>query len=98
MTNDWFLRKRLCLGSILVSGRFVSKRFNKFISEDLDVCSFVALEGICSLLNIFPGAHRYIHSGIEGLIVFFRDDDGRVGISSEDSFVPHEVIVDKFAE
>jgi len=32
-----------------------------------------------------------------GIIILFGDDNSGVGISSENSFIPHEVIIDELA-
>ena len=32
------------------------------------------------------------------VIVFLGDDYGGIGVSPEDTFVPHEVVVDEFAK
>ena len=97
MSNYRFLRQGFSLRGVFVTRRFVSEGLDELISEYFDVGPSIGLEGVGGFLGLFPGAHRHPGVGVIGCIVFLGDDDGRVGISPEDSFVPHEVIVDEFA-
>ena len=64
MSDDRLFRQSISLGSILISGRFISKCLDKLIGEYFNIGSF-----ICIILNL----HRLlldfeIASGIFGLL------------------------------
>lgn len=44
------------------------------------------------------GPHGDLGLLVVVVVVFLGDDDGGVGVSSEDALVPHEVVVDELAE
>lgn len=97
MPHDFFLRQWLSLGSVFITRGFVCERLYKFISENFDVGSAIALESVGGLGWFFPYRGWSACVAIIRTLIFFGDDDGWVGIASEDSFIPHEVVVDEFA-
>lgn len=98
MADDGLLGQRLRLRPVLVSGRLICERLNELISEYFNVGPLVVVEGVGGLLCLFAGDHGHAGGRVKGLVVFLGDDDGGVGVAPEDPLVPHEVVVDEFAD
>lgn len=49
-------------------------------------------------MGLLAGDHGHAGGGVKGLVVFLGDDDGGVGVAPEDPLVPHEIVVDEFAD
>lgn len=97
LPHDLFLGQRFCLSSVFVARRLIGKWLNELVSKNFNVCSAIALESVGSLSSLLSDGCLYPSVAIVGAFIFFGDDYGRVGIASENSFVPHEVVVDEFA-
>lgn len=98
MSDHALLWQWLGLRGVLIPGRFVSQRINELISEDLNVSPFVAFKVACGLLWLFDSLNGYFGSILISILILLGDDDGRVGIASEDPLVPHEIVVDQFSK
>jgi hypothetical protein len=84
------------LRRIFVARRFVGEGLNELICEYFNVGSSIRVESVGGFLRLFASVHGHPGVSLIGCVVLLGDDNGRVGISPEDSFVPHEVIVDEF--
>jgi hypothetical protein len=84
------------LGGVLVAGRFVGEGLDELVGEDLNVGSAVAFEVAGGLLGLVFGGDGG-GGVVVGVVVFLGYDDGGVGVAPEDTFVPHEVVIDEFA-
>jgi len=96
MSYNCRLGEGIGLRAILVSGWFVGHAFYELICEYFDIGSMI-VKRIGGLLWRSYGSEYRSGLCIVVGIVLFADDDGGVGVASEDSFVPHEVVVDEFA-
>lgn len=94
MTRDLCFRQTICLLSIFVFGWLVSQCLNEFISEYLNVSPLVAqFKGFCCFRLYTWLRWRFLNRLVVGL-----DADNRCDcVTSEDAFIPHEVVVDEFA-
>lgn len=95
MSDDGDFDFELCLRSVLVSWGFVGEGFDILVSEYFDIGPPVGkFHGI---VLVSPGVHLdSLHACVfVGHFDIFGGDDGRVGVSPDDSLVPHEIVVDE---
>jgi hypothetical protein len=98
VSNDLFLDDKICLASVLVFGWLVRQGFDLFISVYLDIGSFSPQFN--RLLNVqFDGdlPRRFGGTCIWHFCILGGGDQTRIGIASDDSFIPHQIVINKFA-
>jgi len=96
VTSYFIFREWLSLGSVFIFWRFICQWLYKFIGEYFNICSLISLKWICCLLRRFLSPNWWGWFIIT-VFIFFWDDYSWICISSENSFVPHEIVIDKLA-
>lgn len=95
--HNRFLGQGIGLRGKLIARRLVRQGLHELVGKDLDVRPLIAVERTRRFLLRFDGLDGDVGPALVGVVVLLGDDDGGVGVSSEDALIPHEVIVDELA-
>ena len=95
VSQNRFFWQSISLWGVLIPWRFVGKCFDKLICEYFDIgslVSFIKNDRFLLGLEITPGILNLL-----SVLDIFQCNKGSMGIASEDSLVPHEIVIDEFS-
>ncbi len=98
MPNDFFLDFPLGLSPVLILWRLIGQSFYILISENFYICSSVWHIG--SLIRVLSGVHSNLFEASIGMRHFdiLGSYDRRIGISSDNPLVPHQIVIDELSK
>ena len=95
MSTNLFIHNELGLTSVLIFWRFIGEGFNKLICEDLNVCPSIGI--FFNFYILWMKDFRWLFQGVSLRdINIFRSNQSRICVTSKYSFIPHQIVVDKF--
>jgi hypothetical protein len=96
--DDGLFGEGIRLGCILVPGGFVCERLDELVGENLNVCALVRgllkLNGLLPDLEVLLSVFRLL---LLSVFHVFQSDQRGMGVPTEDTLIPHEIVVNEFA-
>lgn len=97
MPDYGFLGQGVGLGRVLVAWWLVGEGLDEFVGEDLDVCPLVRVLLDLDWLLLCVEVPSGLLLDWLGVLYVFQGHKGSVSVAAEDSFVPHQIVVDQLA-